>query len=77
MRNRAEGMSRTCRAASSRRRVGDSIFVWGIWTGLLLYLLAFIVNYGRRFPYCDDWDIILYLSGARPPSLFWLWESDK
>ena len=57
------------------RRVGDSIFVWGIWTGLLLYLLAFIVNYGRRFPFCDDWDIILYLSGAKPLSLFWLWES--
>jgi hypothetical protein len=57
------------------RKTADSIFVWGMWAYLLLNMLILVARYGKRFPISDDWDIILYLSGAAPLGISWLWDS--
>jgi hypothetical protein len=50
-----------------------SVFVWGVWTSMLLATLAFVGKYGSNVPFWDDWEMIPALTGEQPITARWLW----
>jgi hypothetical protein len=37
--------------------------------------IAYVALFGSNVPYFDDWDLIDFITGARPVTLEWLWSS--
>ena len=60
------------------RASGDlypALFVWGIWTTLVLGGVAFAVQYHTAIPFGEDWDhMIPWIAGDIPVTLRTLWE---
>lgn len=57
---------------------GASVFVWGIWSLLLLASLGFIAKYHTSVPYGEDWTFVVPpITGVQPLSLGWYWEADR
>ncbi len=50
-----------------------ALFVWGIWTVMLVAALSFIWNYGSNVPSWDDWDMVPMMTGYQPVTASWLW----
>src|SRR5262245_4662285 len=53
--------------------VGAGVFVWSIWTLLLLAALAFVGRYGSDLPCSDDFELVPALTGHQPDIVSWLW----
>src|SRR5258705_10369893 len=49
------------------------LFVWGIWLGLTLVLLAFIRHFASNLPLWDDFKLVPVLTGNSPLDASWLW----
>ena len=47
--------------------------VWGVWIATVVVAVVLTVNYARRFPFSNDWEVVPVLGGQRPFSLGWLW----
>ena len=52
---------------------GAGLFVLGVWAGLFLAALTFVLAYGPAFPRWDDFAMVPLLTGTRRVSVEWLW----
>jgi hypothetical protein len=51
----------------------ERLFVTAAWAVLSAALLGYVLRYGSRVPWMDDWELVPVLSHARPATLRWLW----
>ena len=51
----------------------SAVFVWGVWSLLLVIALGFVGRYGSPIPFWDDWGFVPYLTGEAPVTASWLW----
>jgi hypothetical protein len=47
--------------------------VWATWIATTVVATVWVVGYGRRFPYSDDWRLVDVMVGDQPMTLEWLW----
>ena len=52
---------------------GGTLFVWAAWAGMLLLALFYVVKFGSRLPFFDDWGLVPVMTGAEPLTLDYLW----
>ena len=64
----------TADVATSMRSTGAVWLVWSVWLVLVGVNAWVILTYGRRLPWCDDWDILQVLTGETSPGIAWLWQ---
>src|SRR5262249_38455423 len=55
------------------QRRATALFVYGIWTVMLLAGLAFVVKFGSNVPSWDEWDMVPTMTGEQPVTASWLW----
>lgn len=71
--NRASGRARIGRARDGFERV----FVLGVWLAMSGAAVLYVLEFGSSIPYADDWGYVAVLSGERPVTGAWLWETHQ
>ena len=59
------------------RRPYAALFVWGVWTVMSLLTLGFVLRFAFTLPFADEWLWVPVLTGEKPFTVAWLWESDN
>src|SRR5262249_26409941 len=56
---------------------GPGVFVWSVWSVLLVIQLVGIARYGVNVPYWDDWYNVPFMTGQEPVTPGWLWDQPR
>ena len=56
---------------------GPIIFVWTVWTIMLLVALVCVFMYGRNIPLTEDWHMVAPLTENEPHLVNWLWAQNN
>jgi hypothetical protein len=55
----------------------ERIFVWTVWSAMLLIALVCIRHYGRNIPLAEDWLLVSPLTGNEADLSGWLWAQNN
>ncbi|RKY21869.1 MAG: hypothetical protein DRQ55_02785 [Planctomycetota bacterium] len=47
--------------------------VWITWAAMFASVLGWVLRFGSRVPYWDDWRLVPVLAGGKPLTFAWLW----
>ncbi|MDH4231852.1 MAG: hypothetical protein OEW04_07455 [Nitrospirota bacterium] len=55
----------------------ERMFVWTVWSVMVIIALVCILRYGRSIPLAEDWLLVSPLTGNEPDLPSWLWAQNN
>jgi hypothetical protein len=57
----------------TRNGRGADLFVWSVWAMVFIAAMGLLWKYAVNLPALEDWELVAYLTGDEPVTLFSLW----
>lgn len=63
--------------AGRRTDRGETLFVWGVWAGMLALLIVLFLRHASPVPLAEDWVTVPFVTGHPADLLPWLWQQNN